>query len=328
MVERKYFTELAVSFSSMGTMLLHPKNIKGIETQSEEYRDIADNCHIYLIAKRPRVTFVPDSIEVGEGKTSGLLRYLDKGKERVIKFSFNGEANADVIKISDYPHNEISFIKNGKRIFSGPAHLLSLISNEISDPSIRDLEVVYVGMSYANGKRSAKDRLLSHSTLQSVLSDLNHDEPDTEALIIMAEFTPQQTMISFDGSNNGPSVEDDRDVVQDINRQLNDITKKQQICLIEASLIRYFEPYYNDKYKKYFPVESQKILKEMYEIDFSGITVELNTEILRCRLFSENRAAGFHHIASFDLHDQSKRKSFFNFAEIGTDAGDFSGAIF
>ncbi|MFA0710212.1 hypothetical protein AB4615_02130 [Vibrio splendidus] len=328
MVNRKYFTELGLSFCSKGVMLLHPKDIKGIDSQGLEYRNIANNCHIYIIAKRPRISFVPDSIKVGEGKTCGLFQYSEQGNKRTVEFSFDGEANADVIEISKYPHNKMTFVKNGERYFTGPAHLLSLICNDISDPSLRNLEVVYVGMSYADGKRTAKDRLQSHSTLQTVLSDINHDEPDTEALIIMVEFTPQQTLISFDGTDGGPKIEDDRDVVSDVNKQLSNITRDQQISLIEASLIRYFQPFYNEKYKNNFPKSSHKILTELYDIDFGAISVELNTEAVKCLLFSDKRNPGIHHIASYDLYDSSTRKSFFNFVGSGSDADDFSGPIF
>lgn len=330
MARRKHITELALSFYSDGLLLLHPKDIGNIEQQSAEHAEIANDCHIYLIVKRPRIAFVPGSIAVGDGRTTGRFRYVKDGVEKEVGFWLQGEANADIIEISDYPHTKLSLVKNSEIFLTVPAYLLSMICDHIEDTSIRDLEVVYVGMSYADGTRSAKDRLLSHSTLQQVLADMNSDAPDMEALIIMAQYVPPQTIITFDGREKTLKIEDDRDVVADLKKQQAQVTEDLQIALIEAGLIRYFQPPYNYKYKQRFPHPTQKILKEVYEIDFLALTVEINTEQIKGRLFSKSRKPGYHHIASVDLHDPATRQSFFNIMNVaqGANAPDHSGPIF
>lgn len=330
MTKRKHVTELALGFYSGGMLLLHPKDIKNIDQQSEQVSELADDCHIYLIVKRPRLSYVPGSIIVGGGKVVGRLRYIMSGDVKEFEFSLLGEGNADSIEISDYPHTNLLLVKDGKTHFKIPAHLMSMICDHIDDPTIRDLDVVYVGMSYADGKRSAKDRLLSHSTLQQVLADLNHEAPDMEALIIMAQYAPPQTFITFDGRDKTLDIENDRDVAADLERQQTQITRDLEIALIEAALIKYFEPLYNEKYKKRFPHPTQKILKEVYDIDFGGLTVEINTEDINARLYSNIRNPGYHHIGNFDLHDPAQRRSFFNLMNVehGSDAINHSGPIF
>jgi hypothetical protein len=286
--KRKHITELALSFYSDGLLLLHPKDLGAIDDNPEDAALAAD-CHIYLIVRRPRVAFVPGSIVVGETRTTGKLKYVRAGAMGQTEFELEGNPNADELRISPYPHHKLSLIKDGDEIASLPANLLSLRCNRIGDMSLRDLEVVYVGMSYAEGRRSAKDRLLSHSTLQKVLADLNNDAPDDEVLIVMAQFEAPQTIISFDGRDKSLQVEDDRDVMADLAKQQQDITEDLEIALIEAGLIRYFQPPYNDKYKERFPHPSQRILKEVYEIDFGAVSVELNTERISARLFSSTR---------------------------------------
>jgi hypothetical protein len=326
---RKHITELALSFYSDALLIVHPKDIGKIDDQSDEGR-IAADCHIYFIVKRPRLSFVPGSIVVGEKQTTGKFRYVTHGVVSETEFRLEGKSNADELRISSYPHHKLSLIKNGEEFASLPAHLLSVICDGVDDPSIRDVEVAYVGMSYAEGRRSAKDRLLSHSTLQQVLADLNNDAPDDEALIIMAQFAPPQTMISFDGADESLKEEDDRDVSADLAKQEQFITEDLQVALIEAGLIRYFQPPYNEKYKNRFPHPTLRILKEVYEIDFGALSVELNTESINLRVFSHARGPGFHHLASVDLHDPHTRRSFFNFinADPGTDAEDYSGPLF
>jgi len=330
MADRKHMTEIALNFCSGGLLLLHPKDIKKFDSYSKEIIEIAELCHIYLVVDRPRISFVPGSIDVGKEKTSGKFCYVESGEKREVRFFLKGEANADSIEISDYPHTRLSLIRDNEKIFTAPAHLLSMICDYVDDPSIRDLEVLYVGKSYADGTRSAKDRLLRHSTLQQVLADLNNESPDMEALIIMVQYFPPQTLISFDPTDENLNVENDRDIVADLEKQQVMISEDLEISLIEAGLIKYFEPPYNEKYKKRFPHPNHKILKEVYEIDFSGLVVELNTEEINGRLYSKVRGPGYHHTGSIDLHDPTERRSFFNIMNLdeGSDAADFSGPVF
>lgn len=330
MATRKHITELALSFFSNAILILHPKDLDNIEKNHPEHAAIAEDCHIYLIVKRPRVSFVPNSIVVGPTRTNGKLNYRRDGVALETSFFLEGKPNADELRVSPYPHQKLSLIKNGKELTSIPAHLLSLMCDQVDDSAIRDMEVEYVGMAYAEGRRSARDRLLSHSTLQKVLADLNNDAPDDEALIIMAQFEPPKTIISFDGRDKTLKEKDDRDVIADLKKQKDMITEHLQIALIEAGLIRYFQPRYNDVYKKRYPNPSQQILKRVYEIDFGALSVELDTESINVRVFSKTRSVGFHHLASVDLHDNQARRSFFNIMNVekGYDAKDYSGPVF
>jgi hypothetical protein len=204
------------------------------------------------------------------------------------------------------------------------------MGDKVNDSSIRDLDVQYVGMSYAEGKRSAKDRLQSHSTLQQVLADLSADSPESEALLVLVQYVSPQSIISFDGRDKSLRIEDDRNLIADLQRQQREITKDLQIALIEAGLIKYFQPPYNDKYKNRFPHPTHKILDEVYSIDFGALTIEINTEEIKCRLYSATRAEGYRHIAGFDLHDVTVRRSFFNVMNLpmGSDGPDHTGPAF
>ena len=330
MTDRKYVTELALGFFSKGVVLLHPKDIRTIDQQSPQATELAEDCHIYLIVKRPRLSYLPNSLVIGDEKTVGRFKYAKNGVVKEAEFSLQGKPDADSVEISSYPHTKLSLVRGGETVFTIPAHLMSMMCDYISEPEVRDLEVVYVGMSYADGKRSAKDRLLSHSTLQQVLADLNQDFPDMEVLIIMVQYEPPQVLISIDGRDKSLDPNRDRDVVSDLKRQQTMVTKDLQIALIEAALIKYFEPCYNDKYKKRFPQPTQKILQEVYDIDFGALITEINTEVIKGRLFSKVRSAGYHHIASYDLHDPSERRSFFNAMNVehGSNADNHSGPIY
>jgi hypothetical protein len=331
MPKRKHISDIAIGFYSDGLLLLHPKDLHDIDEYPEEYIQLANRCHIYLIVTRPRVFYVPGSVNASEGRTRGRFRFADNGTNIESTFSFSGEPPEGQVEVSPYPHTKLLVKKDSEVIFTLPAHIACMMCEEIEKPELRFLKVRYVGMSYADGTRSARDRLASHSTLQRILADLNGDEPDQEVLLLLAEFASPQTMISLNGRDPTLRLEDDRDVSEALVRQASEISKGQEIALIEAGLIRYFRPKYNDKYKETFPAASQKILAELYSIDFSGLTVEINTESVNARLFSEARADGAHHIAYYDLHDLAARRSFFDLFgddESAVSADKQSGPIF
>jgi hypothetical protein len=69
---------------------------------------------------------------------------------------------------------------------------------------------------------------------------------------------------------------------------------------------------YNERLKNTFPREGMKLLEECYNLDFSGLIVEINTEDVYIPTYSPHAKKGLHHIAKFDLHDPEIRQSFFS----------------
>lgn len=329
MTVRKYLTEIAFTLPSQGTLLIHPKDISKLDKEREEVRELAEDCHIYIIAKRPRLRFVPNSFTWSGGVTNGKLACIDGGTLKEINFTMQGEPALDIV-YAPYPHRTIDLTKDGEVIYTLPAHLMPNMFMTTDMPSVNELEIVYIGMAYGDGNRSAKDRLKSHSTLQQVLADMSADEPDAEALIIMVQYAPPLVMMHFDGREKSLDPDADRDPVGDIRSAEKLINRRIETSLAEAGLIRYFQPRYNEKYKNNFPSAAHTITEELYTIDFLAFVVELDTEDIKVRLFSPTRLPGYHHIASFDLHDPEERKSFFHMLESSSSyrAENFSGPIF
>jgi len=96
--------------------------------------------------------------------------------------------------------------------------------------------VLYVGQAYAEGRRSAVERLRSHSTLQKILADVVQKAPDDEILLLAFEYLPYRVITSMDGTDKS-AIRDDSDHQRFISILDNPLTKYQQICLIEAALI-------------------------------------------------------------------------------------------
>lgn len=219
---------------------------------------------------------------------------------------------ASRVQISKYPHREIQTLTHdGKPVRHFPATMLS-IAGIVDIVDLKELEVLYAGQAYAAGKRTAIDRLKSHSTLQKILADIQYNKPDDEILLLTFEYAPYQVITSVDGTDQ-TAKRDGNDSLRFLSILDNPLTEHQQICLAEAGLIRYFQPEYNEIYKSSFPASDQKILRECYQLDFSALVTEIDTEELNLYLYSANIPPRTHHIAQFDLVDPLKRRSFFTF---------------
>lgn len=177
---------------------------------------------------------------------------------------------------------------------------------------LRQFEVLYVGQAFAEGRRTALDRLKSHSTLQKILADVLHKMPDDEIMLLTFEYPGYRVISSMDGTDKN-AIRDESDAKRFPNILDNPLTEHQKICLTEAGLIRYFNPPYNEIYKESFPASDQKILASCYAVDFSGLVVEIDTEELGMELYSQTVKTSGHHIAKFNLVNPTERRSFFTF---------------
>ena len=285
--------------------------IQSAGTMDKEAENVSKACHIYLICRRPSTYFIKDTMR-HDGKTLEVdVGYRIDGKEE--RFSYKGEFplldGAVSLAVSDYPHREIiTYDKDGNEVRGLPASLVSI--NQGWGSPLKQLEVLYVGQAFGNGSRTAHERLKSHSTLQKILADSHHKYPDGEISVLMVKFEPYELLITMDGNS---GVKNDNNLENNRFRSIreNPLSEKQQIDLVEATLIRYFQPFYNDKFKIKFPSPKVKVLKKCYELDFSGLVVEINTDELMFRLYSKERALSHHHICNVDIVDEKSRAGFF-----------------
>lgn len=294
---------------------------KDVKQLDKDYPCIKD-CHIYLICKAPRVTINPAIFSIEGNLTRGVLERKFNGKLSSIPFqfplsihpSYKTQLNLSTVQVSNYPHRTLEAQDISGEKFYWPAiyiarHMLK------SMPTLCDFEVLYVGQSFgSNGNRNAIHRLKSHSTLQKILADVHSSHPDDEVFLSLFAYKPYVNHYYMDGLNNDAEIkgEEDLDRLADINSR--PLSIREQISLAEAGLIKYFQPHYNEVYKEKFPNESQKLLKNCYNLDISALSVEIDTTEIESRLYSQNAPPKNHHIIKIDLHDTSKRRSFFDFS--------------
>ncbi len=136
------------------------------------------------------------------------------------------------------------------------------------DGNLLDLQVVYVGQSM-DSKGAAQRRLLSHKTLQQVLADVAHATPYLEPWVILMEFGAQTKLSMF--GHEATAAGWDASLEHWEAREKNQPSDEDRIALVEAALIRYFQPRYNKKFVNAFPEVSHGTYKFFYESDYNAV---------------------------------------------------------
>jgi hypothetical protein len=168
----KYPAEFFLEFRSADRFLYRVSDLYQLnEIAGKDLLDRLDNCHLYLLGKRPRLSLVPGSVKVADAvrfkveyKLGGVTHRSD------VRLARSLFAPADVtIEPSPYPHRElVSRDAKGNvvahTLLANYAHVMPSLRQEA-----KDLEVIYVGKGV---RRSAQNRLENHSTLQRILAEV------------------------------------------------------------------------------------------------------------------------------------------------------------
>jgi hypothetical protein len=310
---RKYFTEFALNVFSAEPAMVAPANLDKLASEPPEVREEIKNANIYLILKRPRISFVPPLLRIEDRTIVGALAVQLPDESRQFPFSLRGEIPNEVVSVrtAGYPHTKLSLLDaTGEVLMTYPiAYLMRYASADLG--GLDDQEVVYVGQAFgAAGERTAVERLSSHSTLQRILSDITANEPHMEVLLALYSFGFHRFFVTIDGTT---PVQLDERADDEHRKQVleSQFKRSMRISMAEAALIRHFEPTYNKVYTKDFPHSRLKMLKKLYDLDIAALVVEASVEEHKMRLFSSKQRPNWHHIAKFDLHDKVSRKSFF-----------------
>lgn len=247
--------------------------------------------------------------------TGTLIRKVG-GKEEKIPFSLPiRNAGNGAVVVDAYPHRRLIGYGADSGIYATwPASMVAFRA-DVPDRLINDFNVEYVGQSFADGKRTAWDRLKSHSTLQKILADMNASYPDDEAMLFLFEYVPAVAFVSMDGISKDAQIRGDDDLAHLRSILDNPLSQAEEISIAEAGLIWYFRPPYNKKLKDSEPSDKLKLLASCYYLDFAGLVVEINTDEFPVRLYSDSVLPGHHHIAEYDLHDPDTRLTFFSLVD-------------
>ncbi|RHR33798.1 hypothetical protein [Eubacterium sp. AF19-12LB] len=306
---RKYMAEFGLNVSTGYKTLIPVESLQKVND--------GHNYHIYFILACSKIFIKPESICLEKKCISLIIYRIFDGNEAEIenvKMSLNRDIDHRKLKVNcKYPYTQIEIELENKNTITIDSQA---ISNYAGFNRKWNLEVLYIGQAYGkNGQRLAQDRLKTHNTLSTILSDCNMRYPDKRIYIFLLEVNPILNSV-MDGINGGnvANIEEDRHF---FNIFANPPQMNQIINIAEAALINYFKPKYNINFKENFPNKNHKGYKQYFELDYNSIMVELDLDFdapyPNISLFSETNVINRQNrILQYNLDNDANRDNMYS----------------
>jgi hypothetical protein len=302
-----YRTEFILRFEAADRFVFRISDMSDLNVEHIDVQFLRrlDECHIYLIGKRPRVSLIPSSISIDSEFLRFELGFRSEGTPFVTKVEVPRNiipANEVAFEASPYPHRELISKDDKGNVVART--VLANYATFVSDMSVKgasDIEVMYIGKGL---RKSAHDRLANHSTLQKILASINSNDPDAEVFALVYAFVLKKDMLHFEGV----PVEATGETSKTHNTMCVKYkpTVDEQVSIVEASLIAYFRTQEFNTHYLDFPLPSHSILSKVVQADFAAIIVSVdNSAIGGQRLFSKHVPANSIHEAIINLRHGS-----------------------
>ncbi|MEQ9377554.1 MAG: hypothetical protein RIG68_20370 [Imperialibacter sp.] len=288
----KYDSEYSIGMYLSKYQFLQQTELELFAKNQNTFTD-ATPCHIYFILKRSKLSL--DSTYFKEEPNYVEVKYFiheqEKKHERLLRIPKPTELK-NLELGTEYPFDFFKVTDNGENNanFKLSAILDILHPKQYQAEPLLDYEVLYVGQAFGtDGKRTAIDRIGSHSTLQKIYSEAMQRNPDSEIWLMLSHFEEQRF-----GAMNGNiimPVENEKEQMERFAKFMNpsssNFSEDQKINFTEAALIQAFLPKYNKEFKGTFPSPNHTSYKECYDLDVNGIVVELDTTNVARWLYSD-----------------------------------------
>ena len=235
--------------------------------------------HIYFVVSEAKSYFIADSIKVSNKVIKCSVRRKDKTIE--LEHVFLKELDGSVLTGFEYTLSQdksvmtVKYLKDFSKkmefsITANQAYQMSGLCDEIH------CNILYIGQSYGHyGERTAAERLSNHKTLQKILSDIICSGKDEEVICLLTDFE-MDVMLTI------PPNDISKESKQKINDYLessSDWKKKQCIDIVEAGLINFFKPKYNEIYKdSIYRNASESKFKYLFDHHVDKIAIEFLPE--------------------------------------------------
>ena len=270
------FPVIILDFRAVDRFLYRIRDLQDLrDGLPKELIDRLDNCHIYMIGKRPRLSVVADSISWNDHRIrlrvscsiNGVVHEGDMTLDRPKELR-----EAKSFEASPFPHRELLALDGEGRVMQ---HLLLANFAHLVDslPSFaKQLEVLYVGKGLA---KNTQDRLSNHKTLQQVLAEVSSDDPEGEVFALVYRFDYRRSA--------GGVVTSGADAAErDLRRKLKPYkpTAEDQVSLVEAAIISYF---HTDRFNSHyidFPATDTDAARRAREAGADYLAVQVDAEAL------------------------------------------------
>jgi len=324
-IGKGYRNMRSVLHSGLGCVLSFPLSVLSQLTQ-EQLNEPAVRAaceqrppHLYMVCTRPRITLNP------------VTRPRPEGIETEFQFHHGTHVECERIGLSDVKsvmvdgnsgEQVLTQDLNGERKVWSASLLYQSVAMAVIPtafpPSMEsktlteqhrnllrhlDLEVIYIGQS--RGKefdRTAVDRLGHHEKWQLFDHYCKEENPHLETWILLISQGPvSQFNMALP---NRPAQDGDAAELMRRTQTPPPIDHADRLNFIEAALISYFKPRFNDKFKtSSFPSQRHESYDRFFMTPVDAAAFELETRsTIGCRLYSNSAEPRFLHLKSWQFN--------------------------
>lgn len=173
-----------------------------------------------------------------------------------------------------------------------------------------DLEVMYVGQSFGN----MNTRIAKHEKIKEVALRVINNSSNEEVIVICVDCAANDNVFGIISTESRPDVS--AGWVKRLQKKAaKRVSAQQLVTLYEASLVSYFQPFYNTEYKESFIGRGFTSYDQIYNTDFNYVsaTIAMPDEF-KTRIWSQHiTQPAFIHHDHFPLETQEQKKSLFEF---------------
>jgi hypothetical protein len=264
--------------------------------------------HIYFVCSCPKVQIIPEKCNFIENIVHLYFKIWNKDSYSIEELKLESDAKIEIN--SEYPYNmgTATHQNQGTLDFSS-----TLLYTTFADEKL-DFEVLYIGQSFGkDGSRNVDKRLLSHSTLQKIYSEILINDPNKEIWLLLMSFDEPYQCILL----NNRSKQLDYEKWVENRKAGNAIPLNQRINYTEAALINYFKPEYNEKFKENFPDPNHTSYEACFEHKMDRICFELITQPeLPINLYSKEIRSDYYHTGIYSLDDLKRKDILFDYGNL------------
>jgi len=259
----------------------------------EEYFGVNDPAYLYCVLSKNKIKINKDFITFDDHRI--YLEFIIKNQDQDLKekvFIDHTYQDLKTLKIeSKFPYNKFFVIDElgNKLIGEKTAYFLEndLIYNQISNKSLLNYEILYIGQSVTEGNFvPALSRTLKHETIQKIQDEYLLEHEDKELFTMLFSFK-KRNYLDF------PEHITDKDRADFAEKFVPywytpTITQVEHtVNLVEASLINFFKPRFNDKFVKNAPSKYHDSFKALHDLNMSKTLFYFGLEGLNPIFFSK-----------------------------------------
>ncbi len=315
MTEYKYSTEEAINMVLDKYWTVQFDELDSIK--DENYFDAHAPNNIYIICSKPRIIIdkdyinkTTDAIELKFQEQQGT-KFID----HFIKMPTEGKYGIGETKIISNHFNHLKLVDDEGTIIEDrkPSSVLFEFRDQVKNKDLFDYKVLYIGQSIDEyAKMPTIKRIKKHETLLKIFSDAISKNIDKEIFLVLASFKQNNFIESLSGIPlSAENLVADNQKLEKLIVNPSRFTLAQRTTFTEASLIRYFQPDYNTKFKNSFPCKKHTSYSECYYSDINLIMVEVDFSSMDGNIYTDTTEKLMYHNPKFNLQNSADRRKMF-----------------